>query len=275
VTTYAIGDIQGCHDEFRELLDRIGFDAAKDTLWLVGDLVSRGPKSLETLRYVRSLGDAAITVLGNHDLNLLAVAAGVRKPHRSDRVDDVLDAPDRDELMRWLRSRKMMHVHGEYAMVHAGLLPQWTVPRAHELAAEVENALTGPSHVEFLTRMYGNEPARWDESLTGYHRLRVIVNAMTRLRLCDADGNMELNHKTGPEGAPEGYMPWFEVPGRASAGTSILFGHWAALGLKLTGDVLAIDSGCVWGRSLTAVRLEDRQLFQCDCRALREKASAE
>jgi bis(5'-nucleosyl)-tetraphosphatase (symmetrical) len=275
MSTYAIGDIQGCYDEFLELLARISFNPAKDTVWLVGDLVSRGPKSLETLRHVRSLGDAAITVLGNHDLNLLAVAAGVRKPHRSDAVEDVLGAPDRDELMAWLRTRKMMHTDGDYAMVHAGLLPQWSVSRARELAEEVEAALTGPSHVEFLTRMYGNSPTRWDESLTGYDRLRVIVNAMTRLRLCDLDGNMELNHKTGPEGGPAGYMPWFEVPARASAGAAIVFGHWAALGLKLTNDVLAIDTGCVWGRSLTAIRLDDRRLYQCDCIALRDKASEE
>lgn len=275
MSTYAIGDIQGCYDELLELLDRISFNPAKDTVWLVGDLVSRGPKSLETLRYVRSLGDAAITVLGNHDLNLLAVAAGVRKPHRSDAVEAVLGASDRDDLMEWLRTRKMMHVGADYAMVHAGLLPQWSVPRAHELAGEVEAALGGPSHVEFLTRMYGNSPARWDEDLTGYDRLRVIVNAMTRLRLCDAEGNMELSHKTGPEGGPAGYMPWFEVPARASAGTPIVFGHWAALGLKLTDDVLAIDTGCVWGRSLSAVRLEDRRLYHCDCRALQGKASEE
>jgi bis(5'-nucleosyl)-tetraphosphatase (symmetrical) len=275
MATYAIGDIQGCYDEFVDLLERIAFDPAKDRLWLVGDLVSRGPKSLETLRYARSLGDIAITVLGNHDLNLLAVAAGVRKPHRSDAVENVLDAPDRNELMDWLRTRKMMHAEGGYAMVHAGLLPQWSVSRAHELAGEVEEALAAPSYVELLTRMYGNSPTRWDESLTGYDRLRVIVNAMTRLRLCDADGNMDLNHKTGPEGGPPGYIPWFEVPGRASAGTPIVFGHWAALGLKLTSDVLAIDSGCVWGRSLTAVRLEDRRLYQCDCRALQGKASEE
>jgi bis(5'-nucleosyl)-tetraphosphatase (symmetrical) len=275
MSTYAIGDIQGCYDELVDLLDGIAFDPAKDRLWLVGDLVSRGPKSLETLRYVRGLGDAAITVLGNHDLNLLAVAAGVRKPHRSDAVENVLDAPDRDELMDWLRTRSMMHVEGDYAMVHAGLLPQWSVSRAQELAGEVEAELRGPSHVELLTRMYGNSPTRWDETLTGYDRLRVIVNAMTRLRLCDADGNMELSHKTGPEGGPAGYMPWFEAPGRASAGTPIVFGHWAALGLKLTQDVLAIDSGCVWGRSLTAVRLEDRRLYQCDCRALRGKAAEE
>jgi bis(5'-nucleosyl)-tetraphosphatase (symmetrical) len=275
MSTYAIGDIQGCYDQFRELLDEIGFDPAKDELWLVGDLVSRGPKSLETLRYVRSLGDAAITVLGNHDLNLLAVAAGVRKPHRSDAVDAVLGAPDRQELMDWLRTRKMMHVDGKYAMLHAGLLPQWTVSRAHALAGEVEAALRGPSHVELLQRMYGNSPTRWDENLAGYDRLRVIVNAMTRLRLCDTQGNMELTHKTGPEGAPEGYVPWFEVPGRASAGTPVVFGHWAALGLKLTNDVLAIDSGCVWGRTLTAVRLDDRRLYRCDCSVLQGKASEE
>jgi bis(5'-nucleosyl)-tetraphosphatase (symmetrical) len=237
--------------------------------------VSRGPKSLETLRYVRGLGDAAVTVLGNHDLNLLAVAAGVRKAHRSDAVDDVLRASDRDELMAWLRTRRMMHADERYAMVHAGLLPQWTIARGLELAAEVETTLQGPAHVELLSRMYGNTPTAWDERLAGYDRLRVIVNAMTRLRLCDAHGNMDLTHKTGPEGGPSGYVPWFDAPGRASADHAIVCGHWAALGLMMREDVLAIDSGCVWGRSLTAVRLEDRCLYHCDCQALRGKASEE
>jgi bis(5'-nucleosyl)-tetraphosphatase (symmetrical) len=272
MSTYAVGDIQGCYDELRRLLDRIAFDPAVDTLWIVGDIVNRGPKSLESLRFIRSLGDAAVTVLGNHDLHLLVVAAGVRKPHRGDTIDDILRAPDRDELLAWVRSRKLMHAAGGHALVHAGLLPQWTITEALGLAREVEAALQGPDHAELLVNMYGNTPVAWDASLSGYDRLRVIINAMTRLRLCDARGVMEFSNKTATN-LPPGYMPWFDVPGRASADTPIVCGHWAALGLTLRDDLVAIDTGCVWGRELSALRLEDRRLYQCDCRALAGKAS--
>ena len=272
---YAIGDIQGCYDELRTLLDDIAFDPACDTLWMVGDLVNRGPKSLETLRYVRSLGDCAVTVLGNHDLHLLVVAAGVRKQHRGDTLDAVLQAPDRDELLAWLRSRKLMHAAGGHALVHAGLLPQWSIARALELAAEVEAALQGADHLELLRNMYGNTPAAWSDDLAGYDRLRVIVNAMTRLRLCDAHGTMEFSHKGAPDTVPPGYMPWFDVPGRASAETPIVCGHWAALGLVVRDDLLSIDTGCVWGRRLSALRLQDRRVFQCECRGLAGTASGE
>ncbi len=265
MATYAIGDIQGCYDEMRRLLDTIGFEPAQDRLWLVGDLVNRGPQSPEVLRYLRGLGDRAITVLGNHDLHLLVVAAGVRKPHRGDTLDALLAAPDRDELLDWLRGQRLMHVDAGYAMVHAGLLPQWSIAQALALAHEVETALQGPDYGEFLNCMYGNAPAQWRDDLTGYDRLRVIVNAMTRLRLCTPDGVMEFTHKTGLAGAPAGYQPWFDVPDRASRDTPVLFGHWAALGLLLRTDVLGLDSGCVWGRRLTAVRLEDRRVFQCGC----------
>lgn len=275
MSTYAIGDVQGCYDELRRLLDSVSFDPAIDTLWFVGDLVNRGPKSLETLRYASSLGDRAVTVLGNHDLNLLAVAEGLRKAHRGDTVDRLLEAPDRDELLYWLRTRKMMHAASGYAMVHAGLLPQWSIARALALAAEVEAVLRGPEYVELLQHMYGNAPTRWDDRLMGDDRLRVIVNAMTRLRLCDAEGHMEFSHKDAPVDVPAGYMPWFDVPGRASAGTPIICGHWAALGLALRDDLLSIDTGCVWGRELSALRLEDRRLAQCDCAALRGTASDE
>jgi bis(5'-nucleosyl)-tetraphosphatase (symmetrical) len=273
MSTYAVGDVQGCYDELRRLLDNVRFDPAADTLWLVGDLVNRGPKSVETMRFVRSLGDRAVTVLGNHDLHLLVVAAGVRKPHRGDTIDEILAAPDRDELLDWLRRRKLMHVESGYAMVHAGLLPQWTIAQALALAGEVEAALQGPGYDALMRTMYGNEPAAWSEDLTGDDRLRVIINAMTRLRLCDAAGRMDFSHKEGLEHAPAGYLPWFEVPGRKSAGTPIVCGHWAALGLLLKDDLLSIDSGCVWGRELSAVRLEDRRLAQCDCAALRGTAS--
>ena len=265
MATYAIGDIQGCYDEMRRLLDSIGFDPAQDRLWLVGDLVNRGPQSAEVLRYLRGLGERAISVLGNHDLHLLVVAAGVRKPHRGDTLDALLAAPDRDELLDWLRRQRLMHADAGYAMVHAGLLPQWSIAQALALAREVEAALQGPDYGEFLNCMYGNSPAQWRDDLAGYDRLRVVVNAMTRLRLCTPAGVMDFTHKTGLADAPAGYLPWFDVPGRASSDTPVLFGHWAALGLTLRSDVLGLDSGCVWGRRLTAVRLEDRRVFQCGC----------
>ena len=276
MATYAIGDIQGCYDPLCRLLDAIRFDAARDRLWLVGDLVNRGAQSLETLRFVRGLGDSAITVLGNHDLHLLVVAAGVRKPHRGDTLDAILAAPDRDELLDWLRRRKFMHAAGGYAMVHAGLLPQWTIDKALALAREVEDVLQGEDCEPLLQNMYGNTPVAWDESLGGFERLRVVINAMTRLRLCDTRGRMDFSHKTAPSSAmPAGYLPWFDVPGRASAETPIVCGHWAALGLMLRDDVLALDSGCVWGRRLSAIRLDDRSLVQCDCAGLQGTASEE
>lgn len=274
MTTYAIGDVQGCYDALRSLVDRIAFDPANDTLWFVGDLVNRGPQSLETLRYVKSLGSAAVTVLGNHDLHLLVVAAGVRKPHRGDTLDAILAAPDRDELLHWVRNRKLMHVGEGYALVHAGLLPQWTIDEALGLAREVEAVLQGNACDEFLRNMYGNTPVAWDAGLPGHDRLRVIVNAMTRLRLCDDGGAMEFSHK-GAGDPPPGYMPWFDVPGRASADTPIICGHWAALGLKLRDDLLAIDTGCVWGRELSALRLRDRRVYQCECGGLAGTASGE
>ena len=273
MATIAIGDVQGCYDQLMRLLERAGFDERRVTLWFVGDLVNRGPQSLETLRFVKGLGARAVTLLGNHDLNLLAVAAGTRKPHRGDTNDAILAAPDRDELLTWLRHRNMMHEGGGYAMVHAGLLPQWSVSQALALAREVEAVLRAPDHGEFLKAMYGNEPLRWRDDLAGHDRLRIIVNAMTRMRLAAADGTLELNYKLGLDTAPAGYFPWYDVPGRASRGTPILFGHWAALGLLMREDVVCLDSGCVWGRTLTALRLEDRKLFQLDCAALAGTAS--
>ncbi len=275
MATYAIGDIQGCYDEMRRLLDTVAFDPAQDALWFVGDLVNRGPHSLEVLRFVKALGDRAVTVLGNHDLHLLVVAAGVRKPHPEDTLDALLHAPDRDELLDWLRRRPLIHVDAGYAMVHAGLLPQWSIAQAQALARETETVLQSPNHGEFLKRMYGNEPKQWHDELTGHDRLRVIINAMTRLRLCTADGHMEFTHKTGLKTAPAGYWPWFDVPTRASRETPVIFGHWAALGLMLRTDVLGLDSGCVWGRRLTALRLEDRRIFQCGCAPLTGQGSAQ
>lgn len=275
MATYAIGDVQGCHDELMRLLQHIDFDPVRDRLWFVGDLVNRGPKSLEVLRFVRNLGDRAVTVLGNHDLSLLVIAAGVRKPHRGDTWDAILTAPDRDDLLHWVRHQRLFHVENGQAMVHAGLLPQWTVEQARSLAAEVEAELQGPGYPAFLNAMYGNEPAQWDDGLRDHDRLRVIVNAMTRLRLCTVDGRMEFSHKTGPAGGPADYHPWFDIPSRRSSDTPIVFGHWAALGLTQRDTVTCIDTGCVWGRRLTALRLEDRQLFDCDCSAVQAADGSE
>ncbi len=265
--TYAIGDIQGCYDPFLRLLDRIRFDPARDRLWLVGDLVNRGPQSLETLRHVKALGDAALTVLGNHDLYLLMRAHGVAHKHgKDDTLDAILNAPDREELLDWLRRLPLCHVEGKYCLVHAGLLPQWSVAEARALAREVEMQLSGDAYVDALTNMWGNEPAAWDETLGGWERLRVVINAMTRLRFCTPEGTMEFRAKGEPKDAPPGFLPWFDAPGRASAGHTIVCGHWSALGLLLRPDLIALDTGCLWGRQLSAVRLEDGQLFQVEYR---------
>jgi bis(5'-nucleosyl)-tetraphosphatase (symmetrical) len=269
VSTYAIGDIQGCDDALGRMLDTIAFEPVRDRLWLVGDLVNRGPSSLAVLRRVMALGEAAVTVLGNHDLHLLAVAEGFRKPHRSDTLHGVLAAPDRREILDWLRGRSLMHVEDGYALVHAGLLPAWTTAQALELAREVEAALRGPAFHEFLGHMYGNHPDRWHDALIGPNRLRVVVNAMTRMRVCTADGRMDFGFKGRPEEAPPGFMPWFAVPGRASLDRTVICGHWSALGLRQEERLMALDSGCLWGGTLTAVRLEDRRLYQVSCARLR------
>lgn len=233
----------------------------------MGDLVNRGPDSLGCLRFVKSLGESAVSVLGNHDLHLLCVAEGVERKRKRDTLDAILAAPDREELLGWLRHRPMLHVEGEYVLVHAGLLPEWTVERAEALAREVEGRLRGDDYRTFLARMYGDEPARWDEGLTGVDRLRVIVNAMTRIRVCTGDGAMALDFKGEPGEVPRGTVAWFDVEGRRSADRTIVFGHWSALGLVERSDVVALDSGCVWGRSLSALRLGDRRLFQVPCPA--------
>ncbi len=266
MATYAIGDIQGCHDALRCLLDRCAFDPASDRLWLVGDLVNRGPKSLETLRLVRSLGDAALTVLGNHDLYLLMVAEGGAKFRaRDDTLQPVLDAPDAGELLDWLRRQPLCHTEGGYCLVHAGLLPQWTTARARELAREVEAMLQGEQFRDFILNLWGSEPAAWSDELSGWPRLRVIVNAMTRMRFCTPEGVMEFKAKGKPSNAPAGHLPWFDLPGRKSADAVLVTGHWSALGLMVKPHLLALDSGCLWGGHLTAIRLEDRRLFQVDC----------
>jgi bis(5'-nucleosyl)-tetraphosphatase (symmetrical) len=266
MSTYAIGDIQGCYDSLLRLLERCAFDPATDRLWLVGDLVNRGPHSLETLRLIKSLGPAAITVLGNHDLYLLMVAKGGAKFRgNDDTIQEILDAPDCAELLDWLRHQPICHTEGEYCLVHAGLLPQWTTARARELAREVEGALQGANFREFILNLWGSEPAGWSDDLSGWPRLRVIVNAMTRMRFCTLDGVMEFKAKGKLTNAPAGHVPWFDLPNRRSAKSVLVTGHWSALGLKVTPNLLALDSGCLWGGHLTAVRLEDRRVFQVDC----------
>ena len=265
MATYAVGDLQGCFEPLERLVESIGFDPARDRLWFVGDLVNRGPDSLRCLRFVRSLGPAAVTVLGNHDLHLVCVAEGIERARKRDTLDDVLAAPDRDELVAWLRTRPLMHVEEGFALVHAGLLPPWSVARARALAAEVEARLRGPDYRSLLARMYGDEPDRWSEDLGGIERLRVVINAMTRMRVIDRDGAMVLGFKGEPGEASDAWTPWFDAPGRASGEHTVVFGHWSALGLTLRPDVIGLDSGCVWGRSLSAVRLEDRALFQVPC----------
>lgn len=268
MATYAVGDIQGCFDSFQALLNKCAFNPERDRLWLVGDLVNRGPRSLETLRYVKGLGASATTVLGNHDLYLLMVSEGGAKFRgKDDTIQDILDAPDRDELFNWLRHQALCHTEDEYCLVHAGLLPQWTTTHARHLAKEVEVALQGPDYREFLKHMWGSEPAAWSEDLSGWPRLRVIVNAMTRMRFCTAEGVMDFHTKGEVTKAPAGHLPWFEVPGRKSADSVLVTGHWSALGLKVTDNLLALDSGCLWGGHLTALRLEDRRVFQVDCSA--------
>lgn len=266
MATYAIGDVQGCFDELEELLRKIGFRQQADRLWFVGDLVNRGPKSLEVLRFVRSLGERAVTVLGNHDLHLVTQHEGAERRRKDDTFEDVLASSDANELVDWLRTRPMMHVEGGYAMVHAGLLPQWNLEKAASLAREVEQALAAPGYRDFLSHMYGSEPARWSDSLSGWDRLRVIVNAMTRMRFCAPDGTMEFRAKGAVP--PAGYLPWFEA--RNADEAVLLFGHWSALGLKVGERVVGLDSGCIWGGALTAMRLEDRALFQAGCAGYRQ-----
>ena len=252
---YLIGDVQGCDDALARLLDEIAFSPSRDTLVLLGDLVNRGPQSLAVLRRMVALEASAHCLLGNHDLHLLAVAHGVRKPHRSDTLDDILQAPDRAALLDWLRARPLALQMQGWLMVHAGVLPQWDAAQTLALAAELESELRGPDWGVFLHNMYGNRPDRWNEQLHGLDRLRVIVNALTRLRFCSTDGVMEFETKDSAASAPAGFMPWFEVPQRRSEGSRIAFGHWSTLGKVQRHDVLSLDTGCVWGGCLTAARI--------------------
>jgi bis(5'-nucleosyl)-tetraphosphatase (symmetrical) len=252
---YLIGDVQGCDTALGRLLDEIAFSASRDTLVLLGDLVNRGPQSLAVLRRMMALDGSAHCLLGNHDLHLLAVAHGVRKPHRSDTLDDILKAPDRETLLGWLRARPLALQMQGWLLVHAGVLPQWDAAQTLALASELEAELRGPDGGVFLSNMYGNRPDRWSDDLQGLDRLRVIVNALTRLRFCSADGVMEFETKDSAASAPQGFMPWFDVPQRRSEGSRIAFGHWSTLGAVSRTGLLALDTGCVWGGCLTAARI--------------------
>jgi bis(5'-nucleosyl)-tetraphosphatase (symmetrical) len=259
MSTYVIGDVQGCYDELQTLLASLAFDPQRDAVWFVGDLINRGPKNLETIRFIRGLPNTRI-VLGNHDLHFLAVATGVQKASRSDTLEDLLAAPDIDDIIRWLRHLPLLHHDPAHncIMVHAGLPPMWNIETCLARALEVQQALQGPNYIDFLTGMYGNQPDVWADELKGIARLRVITNYFTRLRYCTAEGRLELMHKT--DTAPAGYAPWFTFP-RPAPSLPIVFGHWAALdGITHVDTAIALDTGCVWGRSLTAMRLEDGKM---------------
>ena len=271
MATYAIGDIQGCYQELLELLDRVNFDEKNDRLWLTGDIVNRGPGSLEVMRLIRRLD--AVMVLGNHDLHLLAIAAGKVKLRKKDTLQPVLEAPDSAELLSWLIKRPLLHRDQDlaYTLIHAGLPPQWDISQAHSCAHEVEQTLQGDDAPEYFAHMYGDQPDLWSEDLQGWDRLRFITNCFTRLRYCDPDGRISMRDKGPPGRQPEPLLPWYQVNGRRSAGETIIFGHWATIRLGTEQDfssagVHAIDTGCIWGGELTAMRLEDRKYFSVPSR---------
>jgi bis(5'-nucleosyl)-tetraphosphatase (symmetrical) len=255
---WAVGDVQGCCDELEQLLARIRFSSDRDRLWLVGDLVNRGPASLAVLRLVRSLGDNATSVLGNHDLHLLAVALAGAKLRRSDTLSEILAAADRDALLEWLLLRPVAHFEPAYSdlLLHAGVMPQWSTAQTLQLAAEVERSLRDSPRA-LLATMYGDQPDHWQARLAGLDRLRFTINVLTRLRFCTADGRVDFKQKGKPDSAPSPWLPWFRVAGRASGAQRIVFGHWSALGFYSGHGVLGIDTGCVWGGALTAVNLDD------------------
>ncbi|TGD72490.1 symmetrical bis(5'-nucleosyl)-tetraphosphatase [Mangrovimicrobium sediminis] len=268
MATYAVGDIQGCLQPLKTLLRAVDFNPSRDVLWSVGDVVNRGPRCLKTLRFLYSMRDALVLVLGNHDLHLLAVAAGVRPPSKSDTLDKILAAPDRDQLLNWLLHRPLLHREKGYTLVHAGIPPQWSIPYAIGRAREVELALQSPECTSFLRNMYGNEPNLWTEDLTGMDRLRVITNYLTRMRYCTPQGALDLKSK-GPKPDPDvgNVAPWFSHPQRAAAGEKILFGHWASLeGSTDVPNVIGLDSGCVWGGALSLYCLETGEMLRCRCR---------
>jgi len=271
MAVYAIGDVQGCYEPLQALLRTIRFDPARDTLWFTGDLVNRGPRSADVVRFAMGLAERAVTVLGNHDLHLLAVAAGKAKPKKRDTLEDILTAPDRAELLDWLRRRPLLHHDARlnYTLIHAGLLPPWDLADAVRLAREAEAALGRDGGEQFFDHMYGDLPDHWSTELRGHERLRVIVNAFTRLRFCDRDGNMDLRHKGPPGSQPADLLPWFQVPRRRSRALRIIFGHWSTLGAYRGDGVIGLDTGCLWGGRLTAVRLDstEPEFFSVPCAA--------
>jgi bis(5'-nucleosyl)-tetraphosphatase (symmetrical) len=268
VAIYAIGDIQGCYHALQALLARIEFNAKTDQLWLVGDLINRGSGSLEVLRWCYLHQESLRIVLGNHDLHALVVANGIVSAHKGDTLDTLLAAEDRDVLLDWLRHQHLAYHQEGYLMVHAGLLPQWTAEQAIAYATEVEVTLQGDDYLYFLQHMYGNMPNHWDVALTGLDRLRVITNAMTRLRVCTLEGEMEFKFKGELQNVPDGYIPWFDVPDRATRNTEVIFGHWSALGLQQRKNLYALDTGCLWGGKLTAMNIHTKKIVQVDSHPL-------
>lgn len=268
MASYAIGDIQGCYHAFQALLECISFDRKSDRLWLVGDLINRGSGSLEVLRWCYAHQDSLTVVLGNHDLHALVVAEGIVAAHRGDTLDALLEAHDRGVLLNWLRHQRLMYQEDNHLMVHAGLLPQWTAEQALGYAAEVESVLHGENYLSFLKHMYGNLPDHWHDDLAGFDRLRVITNAATRLRICSTAGQMEFKFKGELHDIPAGYMPWFDVPNRATKDTQVIFGHWSALGLQQRENIYALDTGCLWGGKLTAMNIETKAVVQVDSHPL-------
>ncbi len=262
MSIYAVGDIQGCYTPLASLLESVNFNPECDQLWCAGDVINRGPKSLKTLRYLYSIKDICTIVLGNHDLHLLGIAYGNAKIKRSDTVQEILDAPDSEELLQWLRHQPLIHHAHDFTMVHAGIPPQWSINYALKRAKEVEKVLQGDSYREYFLHMYGNQPDQWDKNITGYDRLRLITNYLTRMRFCDTNGRLDLDNKLGAETASKNMFPWFEIPDRKAANDKIIFGHWASLEGKCnTANVYPLDTGCVWGGKLTMMRLEDCAMF--------------
>ena len=266
MSIYVVGDLQGCLDPLHRLLEQAAFDPVQDQLWSAGDVVNRGPQSLQTLRYLYQLGNAFRMVLGNHDLHLLAVAHNIGNLKPKDTLQEILDAPDRQQLLEWLQQQPLLIRDHGYCMVHAGIPPQWSLDTAEQLSKEVESALTGNDAKSYFDAMYGNQPEIWSDDLTGTERLRAITNYLTRMRFCTAQSQLELTHKRGPKQAPKGYAPWFSHPERLTKDDKILFGHWASLEGKDCGDNLyPLDTGCVWGGKLRMIRLGDEQTFETDC----------
>jgi len=263
---WMIGDVQGCCEPLEALLAHPDVAGEPDAqFWFAGDLINRGPQSLASLRRIMALEDRGVAVLGNHDLHLLAAAAGVRKPSKSDTLDEILNAPDAADLINWLRFRPLAHFEHDHLMVHAGVLAKWDVAKTLALADEVQQALRGDNWQKALQKMYGNEPVVWKEDHAGGKRLRVIINALTRIRLCTQRGHMEFDTKVAPGAWPNGLIPWFDVPKRATRNITVVFGHWSTLGLTMRDNLICLDSGCVWGGALSAVRLQDRKLVQIPC----------